>query len=117
MFENTDLSWGSEAETRKKLETLWPVNSTGEREPAAFLATISDINNEADFTINMLMAYGIPVFKSYGNEGALGKLIIGTSAYGASLYVPQSMLEDAKALLEHPVEDEELTAAEENGAD
>ena len=117
MFEDQSLSWGSETETRKKLEALWPVDSAGEKEPAVFLANIPDFNNEADFTINMLMAYGIPVFKSYNSEGSLGKLIIGTSAYGAALYVPQSMLEDAKALLENPLDDEALEGAEENGAD
>ena len=98
------LSWGSSADMHKALEALWPVDENGQRDDAAFLATIPDINNEADFKINMLMAMGIPAFKEYNSEGSLGKLIIGTSAYGASLFVPCSMLEDAKALLEDSAE-------------
>ena len=100
---------------KKQLEAMWPTDEDGLQEKAVFLATIPDINNEADFAINMLMAYGIPAFKQYNNEGALGKLIIGTSAYGASLYVPESMAVDAKALLETPAEvpsETEATSAE-----
>ncbi len=109
------LSWSSESESKKQLEAMWPIGADGLREQAVFLAIIPDINNEADFTINMLMAYGIPAFKQYNNEGALGKLIIGTSAYGASLYVPESMAVDAKALLDTPVED--LSDAEASDAE
>lgn len=109
------LSWGSEAESKKQLEAMWPIDAEGLREKAVFLTTIPDINNEADFAINMLMAYGIPAFKQYNNEGSLGKLIIGTSAYGASLYVPESMAADAKALLETPAED--LSEAEPSSAE
>ena len=105
------IGWGSEAETKQQLERMWPKDAAGTPEQAVFLAVIPDINNEADFAVNMLTAYGIPAFKSYNHEGSLGKLIIGTSAYGASIYVPASMLEDAKALLENPAElSEEDTA-------
>ncbi len=102
--EEPRIGWGSEAEFKQKLESLWPKEENGADEQAVFLANIPDFNNEADFAINMLMAYGIPAFKSYNNEGSLGKLIIGTSAFGASIYVPASLLEDAKALLETPAD-------------
>lgn len=97
-------SWGSASESRAQLDALWPRDASGQREQAVFLANVPDFNNEADLAINMLIAYGIPAFKSYNNEGGLGKLIIGTSAYGAMLYVPQSMLEDAKELLKTPAD-------------
>lgn len=99
------LRWGSESARQKELEALWPRDAAGEAEQAVFLAHIPDFNNEADFTISMLTACGIPAFKSYNNEGALGKLIIGTSAFGASVYVPASLLHDAKALLEQSGEE------------
>lgn len=99
------LLWGSENERQKQIEALWPKDAAGEPEKAVFLANIPDFNNEADFAINMLSACGIPAFKSYNNEGSLGKLIIGTSAYGASVYVPASLLGDAKALLEESGEE------------
>ena len=112
--EEPRIGWGSEVELKQQLEAMWPKDEAGEAEKAVFLSTIPDFNNEADFAINMLMAYGIPAFKSYNNEGSLGKLIIGTSAYGASIYVPASMAEDAKALLESPAElsDEDVQSAE-----
>ena len=103
------IGWGSEAQAQKQLAAMWPKDPSGQPEQAAFLAHIPDFNNEADLAVNMLTAYGIPAFKSYNNEGSLGKLIIGTSAYGASLYVPASLLEDARALLDAP--EEEIDAA------
>ncbi len=109
MFDKKDkevpLSWGSEGEQRARVEALWPLDENGEREQAVLLASVPDFNNEADFAVNMLLAYGIPVFKSYNNEGSLGKLILGTSAYSPSLYVPRSLLDDARALLETPAEE------------
>jgi hypothetical protein len=103
--EEPQLEWGSAAESYAQLDALWPRDEAGEREKAVLLGSIPDFNNEADYAINMLMAYGIPAFKNYNNEGSLGKLILGTSAYSASVYVPQSLLEDAKALLEQSAED------------
>ena len=109
MFEKSnstvpEIGWGSESERKKQLQDLRPNDENGVREQAVLIGYVPDINNEADFAINMLSAYGIPVFKNYNNEGSLGKLIIGTSAYSVALYAPASMVEDAKALLETPAE-------------
>ena len=61
-----------------------------------------------DMKISLLAAYGIPCFKYYDLDGGAGKVINGFSGYGASLYVPQSRLEEAQELLQaQPVEDEE----------
>ena len=106
------LSWGSDSQGRAQWEALWPKDENGEKEQAVFVGYVPDFNNEADFAVNMLTAYGIPAFKSYNNEGSLGKLMLGTSAYSASLYVPASMAEDAKALLETPADEETMAAAE-----
>ena len=72
-----ELTWGSSAEEGAKLEAMWPTDETGARDKAVFLTHVPDFNNEADFAVNMLIAYGIPAFKTYNNEGSLGKLIIG----------------------------------------
>ena len=48
----------------------------------------------------MLAGFGIPAFKS----GTLGKVIFGFAGRGVDLYVPQSRLEEAKALLDHPAQ-------------
>ena len=48
----------------------------------------------------MLEAYGIPCLKIYPGDGSFGKLILGMSVQGVDIYVPQSLLEDARALCE-----------------
>lgn len=56
--------------------------------------------------------YRIPCFKYFDYEGGAGKVINGFSGYGASLYVPASLLEDAKEILEaEPVEEPEQPQA------
>ncbi len=86
----------------------WPLDSRGEKEKAALLTDCFDSPAEADMLISLLAGYGIPCFKYYAHEGGAGKVINGFSGYGASLYVPVSQLEEAKALLEaEPVMDEE----------
>ena len=57
--------------------------------------------------ISLLAAYGIPCFKYYDLEGGAGKVINGFSGYGASLYVPQTMLEEANNILNAEVAEED----------
>ena len=86
----------------------WPVNEKGEKEPAKLLRHTLDKLSDADMTISLLAAYGIPCFPYYDGEGVTGKVISGFSGYGTSLYVPESMFEEASALLAaEVVEDEE----------
>lgn len=91
---------------KKKLD--WPLEENGEKVKAVLLKETFDSPAESDMMISMLAAYGIPCFKYYEKEGGAGKVINGFSGYGASLYVPQSRLEEAQELLQaQPVEDEE----------
>ena len=86
----------------------WPIGEDGRKEPAKLLCHTFDSFAEADMTISFLSAYGIPCFPYYDGEGVTGKVISGFSGYGASLYVPESMYDEAEALLNaEPVEDEE----------
>ena len=62
---------------------------------------------DADMVISLLAAYGIPCFKYYDLEGGAGKVINGFSGYGASLYVPQTMLEEANNILNAEVAEED----------
>ena len=57
--------------------------------------------------INMLQAYGIPCLCKDRGDGNFGRVIMGISGEGVDLYVPKSMLDDAKALCEE-VNDEDL---------
>ena len=84
------------------------MEESGEKVKAVLLKETFDSPAESDMVISMLAAYGIPCFKYYDKDGGAGKVINGFSGYGASLYVPQSRLEEAQELLQaQPVEDEE----------
>ena len=91
-----------------KKELDWPLEESGEKVKAVLLRETFDSPAESDMVISMLAAYGIPCFKYYDLDGGAGKVINGFSGYGASLYVPQSRLEEARDLMDsRPVEDEE----------
>lgn len=77
----------------------WPPDETGQEDRAVLLKNTFDSPAEADMTISLLAAYGIPCFPYYNGEGGAGKVINGFSGYGAALYVPQTMYEEAQALL------------------
>ena len=102
------LSWGRR---KNDLAERWPKKADGTPEKPVLLAESTEADNAADMTIEMLRAYGIPVMKQYPEEGALGKVIFGTPSCGVGLYVPESMLEDARNLLA-PVEESTLNEEE-----
>lgn len=52
----------------------WPTDENGEREQAVLLAHTFDSPADADVTISLLTAYGIPCFKYYDKEGGAGKV-------------------------------------------
>ncbi|MBO4854032.1 MAG: hypothetical protein J5482_02655 [Oscillospiraceae bacterium] len=85
----------------------WPTDTQGQKERAVLLRHTFDSPAEADMTVSLLSAYGIPSFPYYAGEGGAGKIISGFSGFGVSLYVPESMLQNAVALLAaQPVEEE-----------
>ena len=98
------LTWGK---TPSDLSDRWPKTEAGELEAPAFLTSTVEADAQADLIVQMLRAYDIPVIKKYDKDGTLGKVVLGMSGYGVSLYVPQSMLEDAQNLLT-PAEDSEI---------
>ncbi|BAK99042.1 hypothetical protein OBV_18440 [Oscillibacter valericigenes Sjm18-20] len=91
-----ETSWGFR---RGDLPEHWPTGPDGQPEQAALLiAAQSELGGGADVLLSMLGGCGIPAFKS----GTLGKVIFGFAGRGVDIYVPQSMLEDAKLILDHP---------------
>ena len=85
----------------------WPVNKDGTKEKAVLLHRTPDNVTDAEMTISLLAAYGIPCFKYYEKDGGAGRVIGGFCVYGAGLYVPESLRQDAEALLNAPAEAEE----------
>ena len=51
-----------------------------------------------ELIINMLEAYGIPCLRDYPGDGSFGKVVLGMSGQGTDIYVPESRLEEARAL-------------------
>ena len=88
-------------------EVEWPLAEDGQKVKAVRLRDAFDSMADADMVISLLAAYGIPCFKYYDLEGGAGKVINGFSGYGAGLYVPQTMLEEAQDLLQAEVTEEE----------
>ena len=85
----------------------WPVKEDGTKEKAVLLCRAADNTAGAEMTISLLAAYNIPCFKYHEKDGAAGKVVSGFSIFGAGLYVPESLLEEAQALLDAPVAEEE----------
>lgn len=77
----------------------WPKNAAGQPEKAVLLTRMSDIGSEAELTISMLRAFGVPVTRRYAGDGQLGRVILGFSGFGTELYVPESMLSLAQDLM------------------
>lgn len=84
----------------------WPVTEDGTKEKAVLLRRVADHLNDAEMTISLLAAYGIPCFKYYDKDGLAGRVITGFSDCGAGLYVPESLLEEAQAILSADVAEE-----------
>lgn len=85
-----------------KGELPWPLDEKGEKEKAVLLKSTFDSPAETDLTISFLASCGIPCFKYYAKEGGAGKVINGFSGYGADLYVPESLLQEAQDILNAP---------------
>ena len=87
----------------------WPRDEKGELELAVLLEHVGSMDGQADIACAMLWSYGIPALIRYPRDGSFGKVVLGFSGYGADLYVPQSRLEEATALLHSENSNEEET--------
>ncbi len=94
-----NLVWGGYK--AGKLLDKWPKTWQGEPEEPAFLCSCTTHDMADRVRMNMLEAYGVPCLcADYNALGLINRVITGTTAGGVDLYVPKSMLEDAKALCE-----------------
>lgn len=95
---NTSENWGRDLPG--KIWNMWPKSPEGEPEEPVFLKHCSSVDMEDDLLINMLMAYDIPCMKLNPQDGCFGKVLLGMSGSGTNIYVPKSLVEDARALME-----------------
>lgn len=98
MDDGLKLSWGRELPG--ELLERWPKNGEGEYEAPAFLANRSQLDMGDTLLISMLESCGIPCLRKFPHYGGFGNLMIGVSAEGVDIFVPESMLKDASALME-----------------
>lgn len=91
------LTWGRDLPG--ELADRWPLDDKGEYVAPALLAEVGELDLQDTIIIGMLESYGIPCLKLYPHYGGFGKLIIGMSAEGVSLFVPETMIDDARALM------------------
>lgn len=103
MGDDLKLSWGRNLPG--DLLKRWPRTADGDYETPARLTTCSQFDMSDTLLINMLEARGIPGFRLYPHYGGFGNLMLGMSAEGVDIYVPESLLEDARMLMEGEPED------------
>ncbi len=85
-------------------EASWPVLPDGEPEAPALLETDADFAGFSGITISLLESCGIPVLTNLGSTGLVNRVYSGFALDGVSLWVPESRLEEAKAILLAPPE-------------
>ena len=98
------LSWGLFMDVA--LLENWPRTPEDEPEEPAFLCTRASVDLSDKLLMNMLQAYDIPVLSMERGNGNLGRLVLGISGYGTDLYVPKSLLDDARQLCEEESHEE-----------
>jgi hypothetical protein len=83
----------------KKTGPQWPCGENGEDVAPAFLTRLDGSPPEVEMTLNLLDAYGIPYICDYQNNGSLDTVIMGYPTGGVKVYVPETMHEDARDVL------------------
>lgn len=81
----------------------WPHGDDGEPVAPAFLKHVSGGPLDIELALNLLDAYNIPHVSEYPNNGQFGKMIFGVPPSGVEIFVPETMLEDAKNVLDPEV--------------
>ena len=84
-----------------------PTDERGEYVPPKYLTHCRSTDMEDEFLINMLEAYGIPVMRQRPGDGTFGKVLLGMSGTGTDLYVPETMYDEARDLMEAKSEEED----------
>ena len=98
------MNWKS----KKNDGPQWPDDLNGEPVPPVFLLRIHGGPLDMELTLNLLQAYGIPYNCEYPNNGLFGQLIMGYPPGGMDVFVPETMLEDARNVLSADIcEDED----------
>lgn len=85
----------------------WPKDEKGEPIEPVFLEHLTGAAIDMKMHLNLLEAYGIPIITAYPGNGGWEKYVSGYSAKEADIYVPKTMLDEARDILAAEVDDEE----------
>ena len=77
----------------------WPMDENGEPEEEVLLCNENDIASESGVCTTFLESCGIPYLARRPSAGEIGFLYGGFSPAGINIYVPASMLEQARDLI------------------
>lgn len=91
----------------------WPVLSDGAWETPALLEMEADFAGFSGITISLLESCGISVRTDLSSGGLANRVYGGFSLSGVSIWVPESRLEEARAILLAPPMDGENDIEEE----
>lgn len=89
---------------------VWPKNEDGSFVAPALAAHTSGNELECGMIRSLLDSFNIPTIIEYPNDGVVGSIILGYAGGGIDIFVPETMLEDAKNVLDA----ENAEALEEN---
>lgn len=89
-----------------ELYEKWPKTETGEPVPPKFLIHCKCNDFEDTLLVNMLESFGIPAMILHPGDGDFGQVILGMSGTGSSIFVPETMYEQANELMEAEPDDD-----------
>jgi hypothetical protein len=83
----------------------WPSEPEGSVAPA-FLTHVDGGTLDIELALSLLRAYGIPVFTEYPRDGVIGEVFAGFPGAGADIFVPATLLGEARDILSADVADD-----------
>jgi len=84
----------------------WPLDANGDRIKAALLTNIGGTQVDYEMALSVLRGFNIPYACDFPGAGPFVKILMGFSGAGMDIYVPETMLEDARNVLFGGNEDE-----------
>ena len=85
---------------------IWPTDDAGEPAAPVLLTTVTGTQLDYQLVLAQLRSFGVPVLGTFSATGNLAKLVLGFAGTGMDVYVPETMAELARELLEAPPEEE-----------
>jgi len=99
MLPKLKANWSFKGEKGVSDLTEWPKDEKGESVAAAFLTNVGGTQLDYEMVLSQLRAFSIPYASELTGSGQFTKVLMGFSGAGMDIYVPETLLEDAKNIL------------------